>query len=416
MPIPSPLHSRTSKLCAQMAYKEWAGFLAPSQYGVSVDPEYFAFRETAGLIDVTPLFKYEIKGPDALRLLDRIFSRDLSKLKVGRVAYGCWCDEKGMVVDDGNVFHLEENLLWLTAANPSYLWLDQNSFGLDVSITDITESVAGMALQGPRSRRILNSLANKGLDDLSFFGCRQVKVGKIDVWLSRTGYTGDLGYEIWVENKKACALWDAIMEAGAPHCIKAAGLNALDIARLEAGYILIGVDFRSSLHCLTRNQMSTPFEIGLGWAVNTDGRPFTGQRALIQLKQEEPKWQLVGLEVDMEQLEHMFDQRGLPVQLPCTAWRETVPVYNRTRRQIGYCSSGTWSPLLKKYICLATLESKYAELGTKVKMETLIDLDREFVTARVTERPFFAPKRLKSMLEEPRPAELASQVLIGVEG
>lgn len=407
MPIPTPFHARTEALNVRKDWKEWSGYFATSQFGVSVDPDYFAFRETAGLIDVTPLFKYEITGPDAGAMLDRISTRDLKKLKVGRVGYGAWCDEDGKVLDDGNIFRLDEDRYWLTAAHPNFLWLAENAVGYDVVIKDISDKIGALALQGPRSRKIVNAVLDKNVDALGFFGVREFKIGKTKGWISRTGYTGDLGYELFVENKHALKLWDSLMEAGVNHNIRPSGLNALDIARIEAGYVLIDVDFRSAIHALIPDQQSTPYEIGLDWAVDLKAGNFIGRNALVEENRKGPEWQLVGVEVDMEELEKMFDKRGLPVHLPCHAWREIVPLY-KGNKQVGYCSSGTWSPLLKKYICLGTVRSQYSKVGQALKLDTLVDYDRERVTARVVDRPFYDPARRRTKKEELRPAVLAS--------
>lgn len=407
MPIPTPFHPRTEALNIRRDWKEWGGYFTVCQYGVSVDPDYFAFRETAGMIDVTPLFKYEITGPDAQRFLDRVSTRDLKTLNVGRVGYGPWCDEQGKVLDDGNIFRWDEDRFWLTAAHPNFLWLAENAEGYDVVVKDISDQIAAVALQGPRSRKIVNAVLDDNIDDMGFFGCREFKIGKTKGWISRTGYTGDLGYELWVENKNALKLWDSLMEAGYNHNIAPSGMHALDIARIEAGYVMIDVDFRSSIHALVEEQKSTPYEIGLGWAVNLKAGDFIGRKALVEEHRKGPEWQMVGIEIDMEELEQMFDKRGLPVHLPCHAWRAIVPLY-KGNKQVGYCSSGTWSPLLKKYVCLASVRSAYAKLGQKLRMDTLVDFDRERVTAVVTERPFYSPARMKSKKEELRPAVLAS--------
>lgn len=407
MPIQTPFHPRTEALNVNQSWKEWSGYFATSQFGVSVDLDYFAFRETAGLIDVTPLFKYEITGVDAQRFLDRVSTRNIKNLKMGRVGYGCWCDEQGRVLDDGNVFHLDENLFWLTSAHPNFLWLSENAVGYEVTITDISAEWCALALQGPRSRKIVNAAIDGNVDDMSFFSCSSMKLGRNKGWISRTGYTGDLGFELFVPNKHALKLWDALWEAGQPHRIQASGLNALDIARIEAGYILVDVDYRSSLDALVERQKSTPFEIGLDWAVDLKGGHFVGRKALVEESRRGPEWKLVGIEVDMEELEAMFDKRGLPVSLPCHAWRQIVPLF-KGNKQVGYCSSGTWSPLLKRYICLGTVQSAFAEVGQALKMDTLIDFDRERVTARVVDRPFYQPRRQRSKKEELRPAVLAS--------
>ena len=250
MPTPSPFHERTAPLCISYRWKDWAGYCAVASFDTSHEREYFAFRESAGLLDVSPLFKYEVSGPDATRLLARMMTRDVSKLKVGRVAYSCWCDDEGRVVDDGTVARLDEQHFRVTAADPSLHWLEDCSRGLDVQLEDSSARLAALALQGPNSRAILQKLvrtdSGKDIGDLKFFGVTRGTIDGIPVWVSRTGYTGDLGYEVWMESARGLTIWDALVSAGKPLGIEPAGLDALDITRIEAGFILLGVDYYSS--------------------------------------------------------------------------------------------------------------------------------------------------------------------------
>src|ERR1700688_2555516 len=243
MPIPSPFHERTSKLCTSYRWKDWSGYAAVSSYDTTHEREYFAFRESAGLLDVTPLYKYEVHGPDAAALLSRMMVRDVSKLKVDRVGYSCWCDDYGKVIDDGTVTRLAEDYYRVTAADPTLHWLQAVGRGLRVTIEDSSARLAAVALQGPRSREILRAVSDADIDRLKFFGATRARLDGVDVWITRTGYTGDLGYEVWTENAGALRLWDALVDAGRPHGIEPAGLDALDVSRIEAGLLLPGADY-----------------------------------------------------------------------------------------------------------------------------------------------------------------------------
>lgn len=397
MGIGTALHEKTAPLCESMKWKEWAGYFAVERYGVAPDEEYFAIRQTAGLLDVSPLYKYDLMGPDALRLVDRVLARDATRLKDGQVAYCCWCDDDGKVIDDGTVFRFHTEHFRLSAANPNLAWLSANADGLRVTLEDTSASVAAMAFQGPASRTVLNRVSDSNLDKLRYFRMMKARVAGVPVMISRTGFTGDLGYEVWADAREAGRVWDAILEAGRPYGAIPAGLLALDMARVEAGFILADVDYTCSFHALVDDQKSSPFEIGLGWTVHLDKAPFVGQKALQAEKKRGSAWSLVGLEVDIEELEALFDARGLPLHLPQTAWRSIVPLYDpQTRRQMGRATSGVWSQILKKNLCLASVESKYSKPGTEMKIESLIDYEREWVTARVVPTPFYDPPQKKA--------------------
>lgn len=395
MPIPSPFHPRTAALCTSHRWKDWAGYLAACSYDSHHDPEYFAFRESAGLIDVSPLFKYEVRGPDAVGLLSRMMTRDVRRLKQGRVAYGCWCDDEGKVVDDGTVTRLDDEHYRLTAADPTLHWLEDLAIGYEVTVEDSSASLAALALQGPTSRPILEACCDADLAALRFFGATRARLADLDVWITRTGYTGDLGYEIWVESDGAIALWDALMDSGRDWGIQPAGLDALDMTRIEAGFIMLHVDYFSSQKVVLESRKSTPFELGLGWAVHLDREPFVGQAALRAERARGSRWSFVGLEASWEELEALYESYGLPPSLPAAASREPLPVYCQGR-QVGQATSHTWSPILKKAIALASVEPDHAAHGTLLELEHTVEFERRTVSAKVVRTPFFDPPRKRS--------------------
>jgi aminomethyltransferase len=391
----TPFHPRTSALCASHAWRRWAGHIAASSYELLHDREYHAIRSSAALLDVSPLHKYMVTGPDAARLLDRIVTRDVVKMKVGQVAYTPWCDTAGKVIDDGTISRLGEHVFRMTSADPNLRWLNENAVGLDVKIEDVSDSTAALALQGPNSRVILERAAETDLSKLKYFRLTQATIRGVAVTITRTGYTGDLGYEIWVDAKQALPLWDAIIGAGTPYGITPTGLLALDMARIEAGLILIDVDYISTRKALIEQQKSSPFEINLAWTVNLEKDFFVGRDALAVEAARGPTWQFVGIEVDWDSLEELYAEVGLPPRLPTVAWRTSVPVYV-DGAQVGYATSGSWSPLLKKYIALAHVESRHAKQGTDVTMEVTVEHHRKRARAKVVQLPFFNPERKRA--------------------
>ena len=396
MPVPTMFHSRTSKLCTSMKWKDWAGYFAVCSYDYCHEPEYFAFRHAAGLIDVTPLFKYEVYGPDAAAFLSRLTVKNLTKLKVGRVTYLCWCDDEGKVVDDGTAARLEEDYFRLTAAEPAFSWLKRFGRGYDVTIEDSTDRIGALALQGPTSRNILKQVTDADMDSLKFFGLARCKLDGADVWITRTGYTGDLGYEVWVEREDAERVYDALIHTGRQYGILPAGMDALDVSRVEAGFVMNGVDYFSAHHCLTEERKSSPFELGLGWTVQLGGPSFVGQTALERQQRNRPPRALVGLDISWSELEEAFARRQLPPEICSHAWRDGRPVYDNRGRWIGQATSGTWSPTLKKNLALAQVLASHAAVGSKLQLETTVEYRRQTVTATVVETPFFNPPRKRS--------------------
>jgi aminomethyltransferase len=391
----TPFHPRTSALCVSHAWRRWAGHIAASSYELLHDREYHAIRSSAALLDVSPLHKYMVTGPDAARLLDRVVTRDVAKVKVGQVVYTPWCDTAGKVIDDCTISRLGEHIFRMTSADPNLRWLTENSVGLDVRIEDVSDSTAALALQGPNSRAILERATETKLSGLKYFRLTPATVRGVPVTITRTGYTGDLGYEIWVDARQALPLWDTLIEVGTPYGITPTGLLALDMARIEAGLILIDVDYISARKALIEGQKSSPYEVNLAWTVNLDKEFFVGRDALAAEAARGPAWQFVGVEVEWESLERLYAEVGLPPRLPTAAWRTSVPVYV-DGKQVGYATSGSWSPLLKKYIALAHVISRYAKPGTEVAMEVTVEHHRKKAAARVAELPFFNPDRKRA--------------------
>jgi aminomethyltransferase len=392
MPIGTPFHQRTFPLCESLNYREWSGYYTVSAYETNHEHEYNAIRNAAALIDISPLFKYRVSGRDATRLVDRIITRDMRKVSVGQVVYTPWCDEQGKVIDDGTVSRLEENVYRWTAADPSLRWFSQNGAGLDVQIEDISESIAALALQGPTSGCLLKTVVDGAdIGKLKYFRVTTGTIAGVPVEISRTGYTGDLGYEIWVANDQALKIWDVLIERGRPFDIKPAGMLALDVARIEAGLLLIEVDFNSSKKALVEEQTYSPFEMGLDRLVNLDKDRFIGRQALIKEARQGSARQIVGIEIDWTEVEQRFEAVGLPPTVSPIASRVAVPVYSNGA-QIGKATSTTWSPLLKKMIALATLQRDFVRAGTKVEIEITVEAVRHRVGAKVAKTPFYSPK------------------------
>lgn len=393
MPIGTAFHERTFPLCESLSYREWSGYYAVSSYEPHHEHEYNAIRNATALIDISPLFKYRLSGKDATRLVDRVITRDMRKVSVGQVIYTPWCDETGKVIDDGTVSRLEENTYRWTAADPSLRWFTQNAAGLTVQIEDISESIAALALQGPTSARLLESVAEgAALEGLKYFRVTTATIAGVAVEISRTGYTGDLGYEIWVPAEQALKVWDALIVAGRAFDIHPAGMLALDVARIEAGLLLIDVDFNSSKKALIDEQKYSPYEMGLGRLVHLEKNRFVGQAALVAEQKRGHAREIVGLEIDWPEVESLYEAVGLPPAVSPIASRVAVPIFH-DGKQVGKATSSTWSPTLKKMIALATVKREFTRPGTRLQFEITVEAVRHRVAARVARTPFFNPKR-----------------------
>jgi aminomethyltransferase len=399
MPIGTAVHARTLALCESLSLREWSGYYAVSAYRSHHEHEYHAIRTAAALIDVSPLFKYLITGPDALTLVDRLITRDATALAVGQVIYTPWCDERGKVIDDGTVTRVEEHAVRWTAADPSLRWFTQNAAGLNVAIRDISGEVAALALQGPTSAAILDAIGAADVRSLKYFRMTPGSIAGVPVEISRTGYTGDLGYEIWIPWERAISVWDALMQEGRRFGIRPAGMLALDVARVEAGLLLIDVDFHGSKKAVVESQRYSPFEMGLGRLVRLDKGPYVGREALADEERRPPTRRIVGLEADWLAVERLYDALGMIPQVPAAASRVAVPVYHHAR-QIGRATTTTWSPTLKRLIALATIDSPYDADDTAVEFEVTVDAVRHRVPATVVKTPFFNPAR-KTVMPAP---------------
>jgi aminomethyltransferase len=394
--VGTAFHPRTSPLNRKMQWREWSGYFASSVYADAHDIEYNAIREAAALIDVSPLYKYLVTGPDALRLVDRVVTRDATKLEVGGVIYTPWCDEHGKVVDDGTVHRLDERRYRWTAADPQLRWLRQNSAGLDVTITEESEATAALALQGPLSRDVLEAATGESFADLRYFRRRASTIGKIAIDVSRTGYTGDLGYELWIQARSAVKVWDALITAGQDYGIRPAGMLALDVVRLEAGLILIEVDYTSARHAMNPQQNYSPAEIGLGRLVSFDKGDFVGRLALErEAKAGGPARRLVGLQLDWYDIEGLYDAQGLPPAISPSVDRSPVPVF-AGGRQVGRATSLGWSPILKQAIALASVDPAHEALGARLGVEWTVEGRRGRVQATVVELPFLDLERKRA--------------------
>ncbi len=393
MPIGTAFHERTFALCHSLSYREWSGYYTVSTYEVHHEHEYNAIRNAAALIDVSPLFKYMISGKDATRLVNRIITRDINKVAVDQVIYCCWCDEDGKVIDDGTITRLGENTYRWTAADPNLRWFRQNAVGLDVEVEEISEKVAALALQGPTSGRLLRKIADAPIENLKYFRVTHGSIAGVPVDISRTGYTGDLGYEIWMPWGDAVKIWDAIMTGGKEFDVKPAGMLALDVARVEAGLLLIEVDYFSSKKARIPSQKYSPYELNFGRMVHLDKEHFIGRAALAaEQRAGGPPRRLVGLEIEWTDVERIYEQFDLAPAAPSTASRVAVPVFGGGA-QVGRATTTTWSPTLKKMIALASVGSGNARIGTELEMEYTVEAARHRVGARVVDLPFFNPPR-----------------------
>jgi aminomethyltransferase len=395
VPRPTAFHSRMSALGVASRWEEWDGFLSPTMFDLDHLQEYIAVRTGCALFDVSPLYKYDVRGRDALALMNRVIVRDVHKCRVGQVLYTAWCDDDGKVIDDGTVFRLGEDSFRMTAAIPTLHWLQDNAVGLDVEIEDVSEHFAALALQGPTSRDLVQRLTNADLKGLRFFRCTQSEVAGIPALISRTGYTGDLGYEVFVRPPDAGKLWDSVMEIGDDHKARPAGAVALELARIEAGLLLLDADFVSATQTQFEVKKTSPYDLGLAWMVDLKKDFFVGQTALRREKERGSRWNTVGLELDVTALERFYAEYDMPLHLPYRSWAEAVPCYadEAQRHNIGRGTSGMWSPTLKKYVVIARLDPRYTTLGTRIFIEEMIEAVSYSVPATVVRMPFFDPPR-----------------------
>ncbi|MDP6943804.1 MAG: aminomethyltransferase family protein, partial [Myxococcota bacterium] len=338
--------------------------------------------------------------------LSRVWTRNIAKLKVGRATYSAMCDEAGKALDDGVIVRLGDAHYRMTCSEPWLFWFQTHARGLRVTIEDTSEQIAALALQGPLSRDILDPLVSTDLQTMGFFRARTATLSGHEVVITRTGYTGDLGYELWMPNAAALPVWDALMAAGAPYGLEPIGLDALDVARIEAGFVLQGVDYVCAARCMIELRKSSPFEAGLGWTVQLKRDPFVGSAALAAEREQGSAWQLVGLELDWEAIEQLHDSYGVPPHLAPIACRAGVPLYDsQGTTQVGQSTSSTWSPVLKRYIALGQVQSTHAAEGNQLQIEYTVEYERRTIPVTVVKTPFFTPERTRSTPKKAAPAQ-----------
>jgi aminomethyltransferase len=393
----TPFHDRLAALNRSGLWGHWSGHLSAPKYDMSAKHEYFAVRNGVGVFDSSPLFKYWVRGRDAERFLAGVLTRDIRTCRPGQAHYTVWCDDRGYVLEDGVFFRHSESEFFLTSARPNLGYLSDLADRYEVTVEDLTDEYGVLAVQGPRSRAALAPLAPE-VEALAYFHHAAAKVGGSAVRVSRTGYTGDLGFEIVVPADEALDVFDAVMEAGRGHGIRPFGEEALLMARVEAGLILIDVDFGSSRLAYTDQQRFTPKELGLGWmlrGIESDDRPFIGRDAIRrELADRTSRWAMTALVVDWRDHDRLHAEAGLitpkdPVPVP---W-ESMLYDVETGDQVGYATTLMYSPVLQQHIGLARVQPAYAAPGSAVHLELTIDHTYQRVLSRTARLPLFRPER-----------------------
>jgi aminomethyltransferase len=394
--LTTPFYERTSAANETGLWNHWAGHLVATKYRVDEKVEYFALRNGAAVLDTSPLFKYRITGADAERLLCSVLARDVRACRPGHAQYTMWCDDDGFLIEDGVVFRISGDEFWLTSAEPNLAYLERMARGDRVVVEDITDAFGILAVQGPGSRTIVSELVPEAAE-LRFFDLIPAKIGDAPVVVSRTGYTGDLGYEIWVEAEDAVAVWDELFAAGAGRGLLPYGSLVMHLARIEAGLLLIDIDYESSRFAWIDGQRATPIELGYGWMFNRldrDDRAFVGRRAIErELGDGSSRFRLVGLDVDWRSYERAHLDVGLPAAKDHIPVEWAMMVYDNTGGVAGYASSFAYSPLLQRHIAIARVTPTLAAAGTRVQIEVTINNRNHRVDATVRRLPFYDPAR-----------------------
>jgi aminomethyltransferase len=379
--IRSPFYERMAALDTTNTWHNWKGYTTPDELYCG-ETEYFVIRNATGVFDITPMTKYRIKGRDSLHYINRLVTRDMEKIKPGRVAYAVWCDDRGQVLDDGTIFHLREGEYRLCSQERHFDWLMSNAIGFDVTVTEETAEVAGLAVQGPTSYSVLKNLGIAGLDELKVFGLMHVDFEGAELMVSRTGFTGDLGYELWITPAKAGALWDALFAAGKLHGIRAIGVHALEMARVEAGYLAAYQEFLPAKATVRTGRTRSPLELGLDWLVDFKKPNFNGRRALAEEKRKGSTWRLVKLDIAGNKIAHssyIFDDASA------------------SKKNIGFITSAEWSPVCKQNVALGSVRMPHGAVGSTVWVEIYYQREmhwsRAMAKATVVDKPFWFPPR-----------------------
>jgi aminomethyltransferase len=392
----TPFHDRTSAANVSGLWEHWSGYLVARKYQLSEKFEYFALRNSAGLFDSSPLFKYRVQGPDAEAFLGGVLARDIRTCAVGHGQYTAWLDDRGFVIEDGVIFRTAVDDYLLTCAEPNLAYFQGLLGRHRASIDDVSEDSAVLAIQGPRSRAILSCLA-PAVAELPYFGLAGATIADTPVMISRTGYTGDLGYELWIPAERALAVWDAVAEASAGQGVIPIGMIALYMARIEAGLLLLDVDFGSSRYAWTDANRSTLIELGLGWMVRdlaADDRAFIGRPAIErELRDKTSRWKLTGLILDWQDYDRHYDAAGLIPPKDHTPIQDEYYVYDDAGVQVGYATSLMYSPMLQRHIALARVPLDRTKPGSHVKLELPVNHRYEYFDAAVSRLPLYNPDR-----------------------
>jgi aminomethyltransferase len=392
----TPFHERLEALNETGLWEHWSSYLTAQRYQSSDKFEYFAIRNSAGLFDSSPLFKYRIHGPDAERFLAGVMARDIRTCLPGHAQYTVWCDDRGFVIEDGVILRHGPNEFVLTAAEANLAYFQELIGRLDVAIEEITEDWAVLAVQGPKSRALLSALA-PSVAQLPYFGLTSTKIGKVPVHVSRTGFTGDLGYEIWVPAGEALTIWDAVWGVSRGQGVIPIGMTALYMARIEAGLVLLDVDFHSSRFAWTDADRTTPIELGLGWMFRdlaNDDRVFIGRDAIrAEIAGKTSRWKLSGLVVDWRDYDRIYERAGLIPPKDHTPVQDEYYIYDDELNQLGYATSQLYSPILQRHIALARVPLDRTAVGSRVKLELAVNHRYEYFDAHVARSPLFNPER-----------------------
>jgi aminomethyltransferase len=392
----TPFHPRTNALNQTGLWEHWSNHLAAVRYQMSEKFEYFAIRNSAGLFDSSPLYKYRITGPDAERFLAGVMVRDIRTCAPGHAQYTAWCDDRGFLIEDGVVLRHGPEEFLLTAAEPNLAYFEALTGRLDVGIEEVSDAWAVLAIQGPRSRALLGTLT-PDIESLPYFGLTATKIGKVPVTISRTGYTGDLGYEVWIPSTDALKVWDAVWAISRGQGVIPIGMTALYMARIEAGLVLLDVDFHSSRYAWTDADKTTPFELGLGWmlrGLDADDRAFIGRDAIErELATKSSRWKLSGLVVDWRDYDRIYSAAGLIPPKDHTPVQDEYYVYDDDLNQLGYATSQMYSPMLQRHIALARVPLDRTAPGSRVKLELAVNHRYEYFDAHVARTPLFNPER-----------------------
>ena len=376
--LETPFHERTYEACYNNDWYRWAGYKIAREYS-NTELEYTAMRNTAGVLDITPMHKYDIKGADAIKFVDKLVTRNVTEIKSGQVMYIIWCNEDGNVIDDGTVFCFDSNHLRIFCAERNLNWFSDTAIGFDVEVEDVSDTIAALAFQGPLSCKILNLLDVKNIENLRPFYFDDFDLNGCKVTISRTGFSGDLGYEIWCKNEDAISVWDSLFKFNRDYKVLPAGMNALEMVRVEAGFIQPNADFMSAEQALRPNRMRNPFELGMGWLVDLNKNYFTGKKNLVNLKKKTLTKKLVGLDIQ-------GDKPAIGSVL-----------YDKNKKEIGIVTAGMWSPSLKSNIAFGYVDKDHMKIGSKVFAEIYhpeeLEYKKIWAECSVVKKQFFNPPR-----------------------